>query len=215
MTVEAVVFDVGETLIDEARAWTEWAHWLGISSLTFQAVLGAAIERGDDHRAPFRLLRPELDLDAAMLTRADAGSGFGFTPDDLYPDALEGLRCVADAGYRVGVAGNQPEQTETMLHDLGVRLDLVASSASLGAPKPDLAFFAAIVDRLGLPPAAIAYVGDRLDNDVRPAAAAGMVAVFVRRGPWAWIQAGRTDPPEATVVVDSLLEIPDALRRLG
>jgi FMN phosphatase YigB (HAD superfamily) len=30
-------------------------------------------------------------------------------------------------------------------------------------------------------------VGDRLDNDIRPALAAGMVAVFLRRDPWGYI----------------------------
>jgi FMN phosphatase YigB (HAD superfamily) len=30
----------------------------------------------------------------------------------------------------------------------------------------------------------VAYVGDRVDNDVRPARAAGMHAVWIRRGPW-------------------------------
>ena len=64
---------------------------------------------------------------------------------------------------------------------LGVALDLVASSESLGVEKPDPAFFAAIATRLDLPPGGVAYVGDRLDNDVRPAAAAGMRAIFLRR----------------------------------
>jgi FMN phosphatase YigB (HAD superfamily) len=50
---------------------------------------------------------------------------------------------------------------------------------------------------------------------VRPAAAVGMTAVFVRRGPWAWIQAGRADPPEAAITVASLAELPGALARLG
>jgi FMN phosphatase YigB (HAD superfamily) len=50
-----------------------------------------------------------------------------------------------------------------------------------------------------------------VDNDVRPAAAAGLMAVFVRRGPWAWIQAGRDDPPEADLVVGSLADLPSAL----
>ena len=113
------------------------------------------------------------------------------------------------------IAGNQPVATETVFHDLGIDLAFVASSGSLGATKPDPAFFAAIVDRLGLAPSAIAYVGDRVDNDVKPAAAAGMVAVFLRRGPWAWIQAGRDDPPEAAVVVETLAELPEALRRLA
>jgi FMN phosphatase YigB (HAD superfamily) len=60
----------------------------------------------------------------------------------------------------------------------------------------------------------IAYVGDRLDNDVRPAAAAGMRSIFIRRGPWAWIQAPVDDPPEATLTVTSLAEPPDAIARL-
>lgn len=71
-----------------------------------------------------------------------------------------------------------------------------------------------MIRELRLPPKAIAYVGDRIDNDVRPASAAGMVAVFIRRGPWGWIQAGRDRPPEADLVIDSLAELPEALRRL-
>ena len=47
MTVGAVVSDVGETLIDETRYWGEWAELLGIPRLTFLAVLGAVIERGE------------------------------------------------------------------------------------------------------------------------------------------------------------------------
>jgi len=37
------------------------------------------------------------------------------------------------------------------------------------------------------PPEDVAYVGDRLDNDVLPAALAGMRAVWLKRGPWAVI----------------------------
>jgi FMN phosphatase YigB (HAD superfamily) len=33
----------------------------------------------------------------------------------------------------------------------------------------------------------IAYVGDRLDNDIAPAAHSGLVTVWVRRGPWGYI----------------------------
>ena len=68
-----------------------------------------------------------------------------------------------------------------------------------------------LVDELALQPSEVAYVGDWVDNDIRPAAAAGMVAVFVRRGPWAWIQAGRSDPPEAELTVESLADLPVAL----
>ena len=68
---------------------------------------------------------------------------------------------------------------------------------------------------LRLPPDEIAYVGDRLDNDVRPAAAAGMAAIFIRRGAWGWIQAGRSNPPEAAASIESLSELPRVLAASG
>ena len=77
------------------------------------------------------------------------------------------------------------------------------------------AFFAAIATRLDLPPSSIAYVGDRLDNDVRPAAAAGMRAIFLRRGPWAWLQAGRDEVPQADAAIDDLATIVEVVRGLG
>jgi FMN phosphatase YigB (HAD superfamily) len=87
-------------------------------------------------------------------------------------------------------------------------------SADWGVHKPDPEFFERVAHELALPPGAIAYVGDRVDNDVRPAHEAGMTAVFLRRGPWGWIQAGTEDPPEADLVVNSLADLPGALRSL-
>ncbi len=43
MTIRLVVFDVGETLVDESRMWGEWADWLGVTRLAFFAALGAVI----------------------------------------------------------------------------------------------------------------------------------------------------------------------------
>ena len=63
-----------------------------------------------------------------------------------------------------------------------------------------------------LAPAELAYVGDRVDNDVLPAAAAGYAAVHVRRGPWGRLQ--RT-PPEAALGLDDLASLPDALASLA
>jgi HAD superfamily hydrolase (TIGR01662 family) len=216
VTLRAVVFDVGETLVDETRAWSAWADWLGIPRLTFLAVCGAVIASGNpDHREPFRIFRPDLDLREELRKREAAGVGDRITADDLYPDAVDCLRQVHAAGYRVGVVGNQPARAEAALSALGLPIDLVASSDSWGVQKPDPRFFERIATELGLPVAEIAYVGDRLDNDVRPAAAAGMQAIFLRRGPWAWIQAPVDDPPEAAFTVNSLAELPESLGRIG
>ena len=215
MTVRAVVFDVGETLVDETRTWTSWADWLGIPRLTALAMLGAAIARGEHHLAPFRQLRPDTDLRAEVRRREEAGVPPDVIADDLYPDAVPCLHALHRAGYRLGVAGNQPAQAEALFHALDVPLDLVASSATWGVEKPDPVFFRRIVDELGLAAGEVAYVGDRVDNDVTPARAAGLVAVFLRRGPWAWIQAGRDDPPDASLVVPSLAELPGRLAEFG
>jgi FMN phosphatase YigB (HAD superfamily) len=48
-----------------------------------------------------------------------------------------------------------------------------------GSRKPSREFFARIVQISGVTPREIAHVGDRVDNDVLPAKAAGMVSVFL------------------------------------
>jgi len=178
-----------------------------VTRLTFLGVLGGAIARGGDHRDPFRILRPDLDVRAEQAKREAAGQPNELRIDDFYPDALPALRDLRSAGYLVGVVGNQPSRTTAVLEALDVELDLAASSADWGVEKPDPAFFQRIATELRLPAGEIAYVGDRVDNDVRPAAAVGMAAIFIRRGPWAWIQAGPDDPPEATASIDGLDEL--------
>ena len=210
--IRAVVFDVGETIVDETRPWGEWADWLGIPRLTLFAVLGGAIARGD-HRGVFDILRPGLDIQAESARRRAETATTWVNSTDLYPDALPAIAALREAGYLVGIAGNQPRETEQVIASLGIPLDLVASSSGLGVAKPDPAFFERIADELNLAPAAIAYVGDRVDNDVIPAAAAGMLSIFIRRGPWAYLQA-LDGLPAGTTEIGSLLELSAALAAL-
>ena len=60
-------------------------------------------------------------------------------------------------------------------------------------------------------PQHICYVGDRLDNDVLPAAEAGMMPVLIRRGPWGYLHAQRPQAQDVTVI-DSLGELITILR---
>ena len=87
----------------------------------------------------------------------------------------------------------------------------VASSAGLGVAKPAPQFFAAIAELVGVDPGLIAYVGDRVDNDVLPALAAGMVAVHIRRGPWGHLHAGLPGADRADIRIDALSELPRRL----
>ncbi len=200
--VRAVVFDVGETLVDETRAWAALADQAGVTSLTLFAALGALIERGHDHRSVWDLLGVERPANDADIRAAD-----------FYPDALPCLRAARDAGYTVGLAGNQPAAAEAALDRLGLPVDFVVSSARWGVEKPSPEFFARMCTEVGMSPEQVAYVGDRLDNDVLPAKEAGMFAIFVRRGPWGHLHAHRADVVRADVRVESLAELTTAFAR--
>ena len=211
MAIRCVVFDVGETLVDESRQWAEWADWLGVTRLTFSAALGAVIARGEHHRKVFDLVAPGFDLARAEALRAAAGSVYVIGPEDLYPDALPTLATLKAAGYRIGLAGNQPEAAEGALAACGFSADWIASSARWKVEKPSAEFFLRVIDAAGCPASEIAYVGDRLDNDILPALRAGMKAVFLTRGPWGVIHAAQDAADLATARISGLAELPDAL----
>jgi FMN phosphatase YigB (HAD superfamily) len=214
MPVRAVVFDVGETLVDETRHWGDWADWMGVPRLTFFGALGAVIERRGHHREVFALVRPGFEVDAATRAREAAGWRYRFLPTDFYPDALPCISRLGSDGYRIGIAGNQPEAAEAALKEAGVVADFIASSTRWRVEKPSPAFFARVAEAAGVPAGEIAYVGDRLDNDILPAVAAGMTAVFIRRGPWGVVHAEWPEVAKVNLKIESLTELPDKLQEM-
>ncbi|MEA2774382.1 MAG: hypothetical protein QOD93_7344 [Acetobacteraceae bacterium] len=214
MPIRAVCFDVGETLIDETRHWIEWADFLGVPAMTLFTAIGVTMERGQSLRRVFEIFKPGLDPGMARKLRAEQGWTYDFTAQDLYPDAIPCLTALRERGYKVLIAGNQPVEAEAALARLGVPADLIASSAGWGVSKPDPRFFAKVIEAAGEPAGSIAYVGDRLDNDVLPSLAAGMTAVFVRRGPWGWMHAELPEIEQAHIRLDSLLDLPARLAAL-
>ena len=114
------------------------------------------------------------------------------------------------SGLRLVIAGNQPPRALTALRAMDLPVDEIRNSAELGVEKPEPEFFVAAAELAGMPPQNIAYVGDRIDNDVLPAADAGMRPILIRRGPWGYLHARRPEAARATVI-DSLLELPGLL----
>jgi FMN phosphatase YigB (HAD superfamily) len=212
--IRAVVFDVGETLVDETRSWAAWADFMGVPHFTFFAAMGIVVERGLHHHAVFELVRPGFDRAAAVAEREAAGWRYGFEIGDFYPDAIPCLTALRAAGFRVGLAGNQPEAAEAALAAIGAPADFIASSAGWGVEKPSPEFFARVAEAAGAKPQEIAYVGDRLDNDVLPAAACGMAAVFLRRGPWGLAHDGDPRLSTAVIRITDLAALPELIRRL-
>jgi HAD superfamily hydrolase (TIGR01549 family) len=213
--VRAVVFDVGETLVDETRIFSRWADRLGVPRGTFLGLIGACAATDRPLADAFRLTRPDVDLDAEIsrwATDDPTGLRENFDADDLYPDVRPALAALRDAGLGVVVAGNQPPQARAALEAMDLPVDAIRTSDEWGVEKPAPEFFARAADLAGLPAGEIAYVGDRLDNDVLPAARAGMRPVLIRRGPWGYLHAARPDAARVEVV-DSLTELPALLSR--
>ena len=198
--IRCVVFDVGETLVDEDRLWATIADRCGIPTATVCGVLGGLIERGEAHKGLWEVLGVE-----------PVDPRFRIERRDLYADALPALAMARRNGLRVGIAGNQPRGLQDSLRSAGVTADFVGSSAAWGVSKPASEFFAKIIDAAGVPADAILYVGDRLDNDVLPAHRAGMKTAHIRRGPWGYLHARRPDVVAADLRINSLDELSVAL----
>ena len=160
MALTVVVFDVGETLVDELTTYERWEAE-GVTTLVF-------------------------------------------SEQDLHADALPCLAALRERGLRLGAAGNMHSVHEEFLRP---HVDFVGSSERWGVEKPDLGFFAHVVEEAGATADEILYVGDRVDNDVAPALAFGMTGVHIRRGPWGYLQT----PPEGAIRIDSLDELPAVL----
>jgi HAD superfamily hydrolase (TIGR01549 family) len=214
MTIKAVFFDVGETLVNEERQWGLWADWLGVTRFTFFAAMGAVIAQKQHHSQVFEVIQPGFDRKAANLERQRAGIPDELQLSDFYADAIPCLQALKSRGYKVGLSGNQPTRAEELLTSYGLPVDYIASSSSWGIEKPDPRFFQKILQITALEAHEVAYVGDRLDNDILPALEVGMKAIFLRRGPWGFIHATRPEISRASLRLDSLEDLADKLEVL-
>lgn len=173
--IKWLFFDVGSTLIDESRAYEHRIR---------DMIAGSSVGYRQFCDVMLSFYRRNLkgDLEAARQ--------FGFsvppwhTEDErLYPEAK---RCL-DALYRkyhIGVIANQNPGTTQRLEAFGILqyIDLVVASAEEKLSKPDPRIFLLALERAGCAPEEAVMIGDRLDNDIAPAKALGMKAVWVRQG---------------------------------
>ncbi|MBB5806611.1 FMN phosphatase YigB (HAD superfamily) [Saccharothrix ecbatanensis] len=208
-----MVFDVGETLLDNSREWGAWADWIGVSRHTFSTVLGAVTAAGRDNAETLHYFRPGFDVAHERQLRKRAGVGERIDSGDLYPDVRTGSAGLRKAGLWVGVARNQTARAAELLRALDLPVDGLATSGEWGVTKPSPEFFERVVDMTPAEAAGdVLYVGDHRDNDVVAAKAAGLRTALIRRGPWGYLWA---DDPlvrrDADWVIDSLHELPELL----
>ncbi|MCH5273351.1 MAG: HAD family hydrolase [Lachnospiraceae bacterium] len=177
--IKWLFFDLGSTLIDE-RECTEYRT---------QELLKQKNSPGRD------VLEAHMKMYAAMnrLPYIDTAKEFGLETvkwpkhlERLYdkvPSILEKLR----KKYQMGIIANQSLGTENRLIKFGIRhfFDVVIASAEAGIEKPDPAIFQMALRDACCNPEEAYMIGDRLDNDIAPAAQIGMHTIWVRQGAFA------------------------------
>jgi putative hydrolase of the HAD superfamily len=140
------------------------------------------------------------DLDHATARRAML-EALEFRP---YPDVLPALGELRERGLTVVVGSNWDCSLSDWLEPAGITelVDGVVTSAEVGAPKPHPRVFERALAIAGVAPSEALHVGDKMDNDVEGAAAAGVRAVLVQR---------EGEPPASVEAIRSLRELPALL----
>ncbi|TDC59078.1 HAD family hydrolase [Micromonospora sp. KC207] len=212
--IKAVVFDIGETLLDDTREWAAWADWIGVPRHTFSAVVGAVVASGRDNREAFEYFRPGFDLEAERQAREVAGCGQIIEESDLYPDVRSALTALRQQDFWVGIAGNQTAKVAELLRVMELPADAIATSGEWGVGKPDSIFFDRVVAMTPVDRDEILYVGDHRDYDIAAGRASGLHTALIRRGPWGhmWYQDADVQVA-ADMVATSLEDIASALAK--
>lgn len=132
----------------------------------------------------------------------------------VYDDVRPALGTLKRQGYRLAVVSNWDPSLENLLRGLGLLpyFDEVVSSAAVGYRKPNPAIFEVACERLGVPAARCAHVGDNVEADGDGAAAAGVSPVILDRAGTLAREAARSG--RGYPVIRTLTEAPGAVARI-
>ncbi len=219
--VTHVFFDVDGTLVDfdaSLRAGLEAAAtYLSerIEKIITPGVLTETRDRvyrqqrarmslNEVRRLSFRQVLAERGIDDPAAAE-EASLAFYTARDDAleaYDDVVEPLVALRGRGFRLVTATNgNAAIMRTPVMDL---MHVTFGADEAGVSKPHPRFFEAALAKAGAQPERSVMVGDRIDNDVEPAMAAGMHAVLLDRD-GAVDASANTDFP----IIRSLRDLPD------
>ena len=102
----------------------------------------------------------------------------------IFEDVLPTLRALHSNGVRLGIVSNWDKRLRPLLHelDLDAYFESIVVSCEVGARKPAGQIFDSACATLGVDRSEILHVGDSLEMDFQGARAAGLQAIWLRRG---------------------------------
>jgi putative hydrolase of the HAD superfamily len=131
------------------------------------------------------------------------------------PDIRKTLAALRDAGIRLGIVSNTfitRSSLDRHLKELGLLEFFPLRIYSDENPwrKPNIKIFNDGARKIGVEPQNIAFVGDRIDNDVRGAIKAGMIPILK----FAYTNQGKS-PPSGVLKINLLSELPSLVSLLN
>lgn len=213
--VRWIFFDVGYTLLDETAAWEEQFGRLS-AELSRRGRPASVDQIWQTYHNACRSFAPRqwMAVCAAFARDDDEtadlmklGHGWRHDLETPYAGACEALLALAKT-HKLGIIANQSLGTRDRLlkHGLLDPISLVIGSAEAGVSKPEPRIFTEALLQARCDPEEAAMVGDRIDNDIRPANLLGMNTVLVRQGGSA-AQRPRDADEVAAVTVETISEV--------
>ncbi|MBA9001835.1 HAD family hydrolase [Thermomonospora cellulosilytica] len=224
--VEAVLWDFDDTILDYSssdqagimRHFTAeglpcdeeaLARWRSVTDREFARFLAGELTFQEQRRERARAMT------GLPLSDAEADAWFArylvFFEEacTAFPDVVPVLDALP---HRHAILSNSNTvYQERRLAALGLRdrFEALLCAGEIGSAKPDPAAFLAACDVLGLKPAQVAYVGDKLDVDALGARDAGLHGIWLDRSRTA------TTLPDGVHRIAALTELPTLLQALG
>jgi HAD superfamily hydrolase (TIGR01549 family) len=194
----AVCIDMGSVVVDERLTWERWLS---------QAVRHLKQSGVPVGRTQLRQAVRDAMIAHAPRVSAHAISALGGDPSitqEIWQHVGNRDRPLAYAGqalerlsarYPLVMVANQGLHARGLLEGAG--LDRYFShlllSDEIGISKPDERIFHLALDHLQIEPGRVAMLGDRFDLDIEPSRRLGMLAIRIRRGPFAFQEPARPE----------------------
>lgn len=210
--VKGVVFDMDGTLLNTLPDLTALTNAvlsdLGYPTHTEEAIRGFI---GDGVRALMMRAMPDSASDdekeAALAEWKSRYQEFGRRKTVPYPNIIEMLEGLKSKGVKLGVLSNK---FDAAVKDLAgfyfpATFDVAKGESPTCPRKPDPTGLLASIQKIGLNPSQVAYIGDSA-GDMKTAKAAGAMAIGVS---WGYQTVDRLVSAGADMVIDDPLAILD------
>ena len=175
-TIRWIFFDIGSTLVDEEEAYKHRIR---------DMIEGTSVTLDQFWDKRIQYAKEGYNGDQKAIEYFGLNKTPWHSEDEVpFDDCEETLRTLCDRGYQLGIIANQKPGAKARLDawGLGRYFSVIASSAELGVSKPDPAIFRLALEQADCRPENAVMVGDRLDNDIRPAKELGMKTIRIRKG---------------------------------